>query len=109
MTNHTSDVTCLAWHPNSTLLASGSEDKTVRVYDIATGGSVRIFSGALSPITSLHISPVGDKICAGTDRGVIHVWDIATEKPLCILTGHTHAVYRYVTPCSSLPPQLHIW
>lgn len=42
---HLSDVDSVAIHPNSNYLATGSSDRTVRVWDILSGNSVRVYTG----------------------------------------------------------------
>ena len=83
----------MAWHDNATLLASGSEDKSVRIWDFRTGNTVRLLAASKGPISSVAISPVGDKLAAGSDNGMIHVWDIALGKHTAILQGHSGPVH----------------
>lgn len=42
---HLSDVTCTRFHPNSNYLATGSADRTVRLWDVLNGNCVRILTG----------------------------------------------------------------
>lgn len=98
MLGHSSDVTCCTWHPNASLLASGSDDKTARLWDIRTPNTntsscVRLFQGSTSALSSIKCSPFGNMLAAGNERGNIHVWDIGTGKTVSILHGHTAAVY----------------
>ena len=45
LTGHTENVGCLAFHPDGKLLASGSLDKRVKVWDATTGTEVASFDG----------------------------------------------------------------
>jgi transcription initiation factor TFIID subunit 5 len=90
---HFADVTCVAWHPSSTLLLSGSEDKTVMLWDVRSGACRRVLRGSPSPITCVCISPQGDRVAAGTDTGSVHVWDLASGSQLGLLQGHRGAVH----------------
>lgn len=42
---HLADVTCTCFHPNSNYIATGSSDRTIRLWDVLTGNCVRIFTG----------------------------------------------------------------
>jgi len=85
MTGHTSDVTCCSWHQNASLVISGSDDKTVRLWDLRVGQSVRLLRGSPAAISSVAVSPVGDKIAAGSDSGAIHMWDIGSGRQIGLL------------------------
>jgi transcription initiation factor TFIID subunit 5 len=93
MFGHSSDASCVAWHPNASILLSGSDDKTVRLWDLRSGQCQRILRGCPSGISCMAVSPAGDRVAAGTDTGSVHIWDIGSGTSLCILQGHTGAVH----------------
>ncbi len=77
---HREGVEALAYSPDGTLLASGSQDTTVRLWDTATGkqvGSLKAFDGM---IYTLAFSPDGKTLAAGGKRKVVHFWDVATRQ-----------------------------
>jgi WD40 repeat protein len=41
-TGHQSDVDVVSWHPNSHYVATGSSDRTVRLWDVASGESAHL-------------------------------------------------------------------
>lgn len=42
---HLADITCTRFHPNSNYVATGSADRTIRLWDVLTGNCVRILTG----------------------------------------------------------------
>lgn len=82
------------WHPNSHYIATGSSDRTVRLWDVASGACVRYLAGQQATITSLAFSPDGKTLVSGADDGSISVWDLNMGKRLAMLTSHTGRVEK---------------
>ncbi|CUA73703.1 putative WD repeat-containing protein slr0143 [Synechocystis sp, PCC 6803 substr. Kazusa] [Rhizoctonia solani] len=74
---HSGSVTSLAFSSDGKLLASGSNDRTVLVWDIQngtlTGGSD---VGHTAPVNSVAFSPDGSHVASGTNDGTIRVRQI---------------------------------
>jgi len=94
---HTSDVTCSSFHPNAAYVATGSDDGSVRLWDIrdATSGSVRRLcatkgNGGAMSVTAVQCSPCGSLVAAGYDDGTAAVWDIPTGRLTYVLRDETN-------------------
>lgn len=97
---HTRQVHRVAFNPHQgALLLSGSQDATIRMWDIrAVAGdrsvmtcqSINRFSGNNESIRDLRWSPTdGVEFAAGTDNGVIQRWDIRkANAPLLKINAH---------------------
>jgi WD40 repeat protein len=60
LVRHSTDpFQCLKFHPNSLYLATGSSDKTCRLWDVQRGECVRVFLGHNDAVDCLAISPNG--------------------------------------------------
>jgi WD40 repeat protein len=64
---------------DGTKLASGSSDRLVQVWDIATQKVERTFIGHLRPVNSVVFSPDGSKLASGSDDRTVRVWDVQVE------------------------------
>lgn len=89
---HISDATTVQWHPNASLLISGSEDRTCRLLDMRTGKTARLLNGCPSSITSVAVSSNGVQAAAGCDSGASCVWDLGSGKLQHFLASHTSYV-----------------
>jgi WD40 repeat protein len=89
---HTDPVLCLAVSPDGRRALSGSADKTVRLWDVASGQEVRRFLGHTDGVNAVAFSGDGKRaVSAGRDR-TVRVWNVETGAAVCVLRGHTQAV-----------------
>jgi WD40 repeat protein len=96
LTGHISDVTSVAFSPDGRLLASGSDDNTIKLWDVATGSLVRTLTGHTWRVTSVAFSPDGRLLASGSADGTIRLWDVASGSLVRSLTGHTGSVFLSV-------------
>ena len=75
------DVTAVSFSPDGKTLASGSWDKTVRVWDLAAGKELQRLSHD-SYVTTVSFSPDGKTFASGSEDKTVRVWDLATGKEL---------------------------
>jgi serine/threonine protein kinase/WD40 repeat protein len=68
-------VGALAWSPDGSRLASGGDDRIVRVREVASGREILAFRGHTDSITTLAWSPDGRWIASGERGGEIRIWN----------------------------------
>lgn len=73
---HEGPVTCAAFSPDGERCVTGSFDKTIRVWDTATGGLLHTFRGHLGEIKSVAWSPKGNRILSAAEDGAAF-WNVA--------------------------------
>jgi len=97
-TGHSGAIQAVAFSPDGWLLATGGDDATVKLWDVASGLEIRAFYGLTDKVTDVEFSPDG-KTLAGCGDSVIRLWDTATGAALKPLSGHRwHVVSLEFSP-----------
>jgi WD40 repeat protein len=96
LTGHEGWVQSLAVSPDGTWAASGSGDKTVRIWDLETGTCRVTLHGHEGEVRSVAITPDGKRILSASVDKSIRVWDASSGRELAKLDGHTNTVWSVV-------------
>jgi WD40 repeat protein/3',5'-cyclic AMP phosphodiesterase CpdA/transcriptional regulator with XRE-family HTH domain len=75
------------------ILATGSTDGTVRLWDPLTGGLLGTLGGHKRWVWPLVPSPDGSRLAVGDASGVVRVWNVATQDLQCVCPGHGERVW----------------
>ena len=68
----------MTFSPDGQLLASGSTDQTVRIWDPTTGALIQTLEGHSSWVDSVAFSPDGHLLASSSVDGTARLWDSAT-------------------------------
>ncbi|MGO9806110.1 MAG: PDZ domain-containing protein, partial [Rhodomicrobium sp.] len=102
---HMAKIQSIAFTPDGRQLVSASEDKTIRVWDLASGKTVRTIRGESAPghagkIYAMALSPDGKWLAAGgwflgtrEESDAIRLYEFASGKLVALLKGHADVVY----------------
>jgi WD40 repeat protein len=89
---HRSRVVSVAFSPDGQLLASGSEDRTIRIYRASTGEVEAVLRGHRDGVRSVAFSPDGALFASSSDDQTIRVWCVDTWSSVFLLEGHAGPV-----------------
>jgi hypothetical protein len=90
-TGHTAAVLCIAFSRDGKRALSGSEDRSVRLWDVESGKEIRRFEGHTSAVSAVAFVGANTVLSGGHDR-TLRLWDVETGKELLRLVGHTDKV-----------------
>jgi hypothetical protein len=89
---HTQTIRAIAFSADGSRAVSGSDDRMLRLWEIAAGKELRRFEGHTGAVTAVAISPDGRRMASGSQDRTLRLWDSETGKELRALKGHTDAV-----------------
>ncbi|XP_067629093.1 lissencephaly-1 homolog isoform X3 [Eurosta solidaginis] len=108
--DHDHTVECIAWAPETAtsfinegtgvdnkkghyqgpFLASGSRDKTIRIWDVTAGVCLFILNGHDNWVRGLSFHPGGKYLISASDDKTIRVWDLRNKRCMKTLYAHQH-------------------
>lgn len=88
MTEHKEAVRSVAISPDSQILASGSNDKTIKIWNLVSGKLLRTLEGHLGSVTSVAMSADGQTLASGSGDKTIKIWNLSNGELLHTLSGH---------------------
>jgi len=86
--NNANSVEGIAFSPDGSILAASTFDKTVHLWDVATGKELRKLVGHTDDVRPVAFSPDGKTLASGSEDKTVRLWDMATGKERRCLTGH---------------------
>jgi hypothetical protein len=85
-------IQCVALSPDGLLIASGSWDQTMRIWDAVTGNERHVIAVG-DGVSSTAFSPNSRTVACGQSDGTVQLWDAASgQKKSAMMGKHVHAV-----------------
>jgi uncharacterized protein with WD repeat len=93
---HSGAVYTVAFLPDSQLLASASDDNTVRLWDPSTGASRGTLQGHSGSVNTVAFSPDSQLLASASEDNTVRLWDPSTGASCGTLEGHSGSVNSVV-------------
>lgn len=95
---HTDSLRSVSYSPDGTQIASGSIDKTIRLWNVASGELVgKPLSGHSNWVNGVAFTPDGRRLFSASGDKTIQIWDPKTHQPIgAPLLGHSGYVRTVV-------------
>ena len=90
---HTAPISSLSLSQDGKILASGSQDNTIKIWDVAGEKLIRTLKGHTAPVWSVVLSHDGKTLVSGSQDNTIKIWDVETGTVRHTLTEHNDVVY----------------
>ncbi len=90
---HTEAVSSVAFSHDGRQALSGSGDKTLKLWEIASGRLVRTFEGHINTVKCVAFSPDGRLALSGSYYNTLKLWEIASGRMVRRFKGHSWGVF----------------
>ncbi|KAF9353785.1 hypothetical protein BGX34_011387 [Mortierella sp. NVP85] len=92
-TSSKASIYALACNPTGSVLATGSPEKIIRVWDPRSGQRITKFAGHTDNIRALLISESGDAILSASSDTTIKLWSLKAQRCITTFTMHSDSVW----------------
>ncbi|KAF2474193.1 vegetative incompatibility protein HET-E-1, partial [Lindgomyces ingoldianus] len=99
LNGHSSSVMAMAFSLDSQLVASASDDYTVRLWEAATGTCRSVLEGHSASVEAVAFSPDGQLVASASNDDTVRLWEAVTGACRSVLEGHS----RWVTAVAFSP------
>ena len=79
LVGHEDSVSSVSFSPDSKTLASGSADKTIKLWNLETGKEIRTLKEHEDSVSSVSFSPDGKTLASGSWDETIILWNLGTD------------------------------
>lgn len=116
LSGHTRPVTNLVFSSDGNLLASASEDQSIRIWDMKDGRCLMIFNGHTNAIKSINFNHTNKLLVSTSYDNTIRIWNLVTEKQTYIFRKHCKDIQDAIfSPddkeiiCASGDSHIYVW
>ena len=99
---HEKDINSIAISPNDGLVASGSQDRSIKLWDAATGDLKQTCKGHKRGVWCVKFSPVDKVVASASADSTVKLWSISDGACLKSLQGHEGSVLKVAFVCAGM-------
>jgi len=89
---HRGIINSIKFNPVYCILASGSEDGSIRIWDYESGKLEKILKGHTGSVNYLSFNSLGTLLSSGSNDTLIKIWSVETYDCIKTLVGHNHSI-----------------
>ncbi|MCI0660390.1 MAG: choice-of-anchor D domain-containing protein [Acidobacteria bacterium] len=93
LSGHVNSVESVSFSPDGKTLASGSDNGTFKLWDVAGRREIATFYGHTGSVESVSFSPDSKTLASGSWDNTIKLWDVPTRFEIATFKGHEQSVY----------------
>ena len=93
LNGHEHYVRSVAFSPDGKILASGSFDTTIKLWNVATKKEITTLTGHLDKVTSVAFSPNGKILASGSSDKTIKLWNVETKAEIVTLHENSQTIW----------------
>jgi WD40 repeat protein len=90
---HKVPIRCVSFSPDGQILASGSDDHTIKLWNVATENKIHTLTGHEDLVWSVSFSPDGQTLASSSQDKTIKLWKVETGEELFTFRGHEGLVW----------------
>ncbi len=79
LNGHTGEVRAVAFSPDGKNLASGSQDGSIKLWNISTGKPLGTFTAQKEQVWSVAFNPDGKTLASASQDGTIKIWQVLPQ------------------------------
>ena len=91
-TGHAAPIASVAFSPDGRYVLSGSQDHTLKLWDVYSGHEIRSFNGHTQAVSGVAFVPGSRFAVSGSWDSTLKIWDVTTGEEIRSLEGHTDKV-----------------
>jgi WD40 repeat protein len=92
LSGHTWAVLTVAFSPNGEILATGSDDNTIKLWEVKTGREIATISGHSWSVTGLIFDLTGEFLISSSKDKTIKIWRVSNQEEIITLCQHEDSV-----------------